>query len=147
MNFKSALLLVIVFVLLNIGFFALYKGNLLNPRQPAATNQSLPIRSANTIDLPVSLDSKTVSSAAIYYYFQGNVVQKQTQTNGNTVIKLDTSESTLPEISITKDVLVTTQSGLKPQTVNDIKVGTKVIVQTSYDLRTKNWKIWAIYVQ
>lgn len=142
MNLKSLLIILAVLVLVNISAFYFLKGN--NNYSPSKPLQKSP----DTITAPVSLNHSGLNSVRLVYTFQGKVAEK-TAVGANFNIKLDIN-SGLPEFLATSNTIIldAKNPGIPVRTsIDDIKLGSKVELNASYDLRKYTWNLDVITVQ
>lgn len=140
MNLKILFIIVPVFVLLSLGyyFFALSPSQNRTKNAPLSTPFSAP--SSPSLSFPVSLDQQGIVSANLLYQFRGKVINIQKVKQG-TRINLDVSN--LPEFIATEVTAVfEIKNGQTTRvTLEDIKVGSDILISMTYDLKRLRWDL------
>lgn len=144
MNYKAIsvviFVLAVILAILNISLFYLFSGK----NKPTFT-----LNSSSTVTAPVAPNSQGVNTFRLLYLFKGKVTEVKPMGN-NFLIKLDISNSSLPEFIVTRTAIIfdSKKPGIPIETsVDDVHVGSKVEITDSYDPKTQKWEVNIVTVK
>lgn len=146
---KLSVLLFIVLVL-SIGLLLSIQNNNVGDLFRYFTKDRNEISKLNpeSVRLPVSLNNKNVNNVYLTYNFFGQLREIKNQDSNPQVI-LDPSEPGLPDFLIdpeTQFYNVDSNDKILPGTIDDLKVGTRLSISATYELKDESWKTRMIYI-
>jgi hypothetical protein len=99
----------------------------------------------SAINPPVSPDSQEVRYLGLNYTLQGKVREFRAEGTGY-ILVLDTENPSIPQFTTSDSTIVVRRVGTEDQeaTYKDIRESSDVMLGTSYDLRSKSWKLHRI---
>lgn len=98
---------------------------------------------------PVDVNNKDIQDVFIAYNFLGNIKSLEKMEGDAYKLILTAQDPTTPEFIIhEKEIMVhvTDRSGQKSASFSDLKVGTRIVVSSTFDLKREIWITRAIYI-
>ncbi len=144
MNTKTIVVLVLIFLGANLALFLVANKKLPSPSSIPQFNTS----SQTASILPVNATHKGVNSVTLLYQFTGKVTDIRS-VGENKKITLDISDSQTPDFVTNATTFVTGSEGpggTQRKSIQDVKVGSKVVILSSYDLVKKTWNLTSISI-
>lgn len=141
---NKILILILFIALLGTGYYFYTTQNKI---KDAPLSVPLPTpQSPKTITLPIDPNKPPVSSVSVTYNFEGRITEIK-QTNGSTLITLDTSTPEIPQFIVSKNTRVYKLQDDSTLKVTDLKVGDSVGIGATYRLKDKNLEIFSVYLK
>lgn len=143
MNFKTLLIIIIVLILFNLGFFY-FKSNQ-NKTSPLLPNSQT---ASNTISVPLDPNNPQLKSSTLVYAFYGGLKEVKVLNNNTYQLFLDNSDSKSPAFIVTDftPIFKEGDENLNQVKIDSIKLGITLTIGMSYDLKTKSWTLNTITI-
>ena len=140
----------VIFLLLTLAILAVvYKGYKEGKFEFTKSTEKNAPSEIKTINLPVALNSHNVTTVYLAYNFFGPIKEIRSTDKGKQII-LDTVPKTLPDFIIidkeTKISRVEPNNEITPADTNALKVGLRISISTTYDLKSNLWMTRNVFI-